>query len=387
MTMVKSLVALATERMLLKTSGPTFLRGIEFMYAAGLAPERLSVMMTQSQKYVLQFHSKCDVRPFAANYPNFARVLRGIVHVRAWRIKSIEFVNVAFDMRDVENLERAIDKLGVELVLLRNCSYPGVARGDEAVKFLAALNRKKQAVVCEYGDDRLKHRITRRVPLPRQRRPTRMLADLAHLNAEDREPPAAAEPPQPNAPAALPRVAQPLRPLMQALANVDHGDVQALQNVIQLVNAQVEYMQRMVAMHNGVRPAGLRRRLANPLAAALAGVAAGRLARARQQLLNDPLVDDLLQERRLNPPGVVIEPPLPIPREEGEAQDRDEEDDDTEEEMDYEEAPPAELADEPAAEAQNAQNEEPVEEEPLGLDADAVAVQGQSEEFEAVNLP
>uniref|UniRef100_A0A1I7X3W9 Myristylated tegument protein CIRC n=1 Tax=Heterorhabditis bacteriophora TaxID=37862 RepID=A0A1I7X3W9_HETBA len=160
--LVKSLVALATEKMLLKTSGKTFLRGIDFMYAAGLAPERLSVMMTASGKYVLQFHSKCDIRPFAANYPSFSRVLRGIVHVRAWRIKSIEFVNVAFEMKDVDNLERAIDKLGVELVLLRNCTYPGVRRGEEAIRFLNALNRKKQAVVCEYGDDRLKHRISRR---------------------------------------------------------------------------------------------------------------------------------------------------------------------------------------------------------------------------------
>ncbi|EFP02824.1 hypothetical protein CRE_28277 [Caenorhabditis remanei] len=173
MTMVKTLVALATERMLLKTSGPTFLRGIEFMYAAGLAPDRLSVMMTSSHKYVLQFHSKCDIRPFAANYPNFGRVLRGIVHVREWRIKSIEFVNVAFYMRDVDNLERAIEKLGVELVLLRNCTYPGVQRGDEAVKFLSALNRKKQAVVCEYGDDRLKHRIGRRASGHRTRRASR----------------------------------------------------------------------------------------------------------------------------------------------------------------------------------------------------------------------
>lgn len=94
------------------------------MYAAGLAPDRLSVMMTASHKYILQFHSKCDIRPFAvsfclyflfknskiqANYPTFARVLRGIVHVRAWRIKSIEFVNVAFDIKDVDNLERTID--------------------------------------------------------------------------------------------------------------------------------------------------------------------------------------------------------------------------------------------------------------------------------------
>uniref|UniRef100_A0A1I7T2Y9 Reverse transcriptase domain-containing protein n=1 Tax=Caenorhabditis tropicalis TaxID=1561998 RepID=A0A1I7T2Y9_9PELO len=173
MTMVKTLVALATERMLLKTSGPTFLRGIEFMYAAGLAPDRLSVMMTSSHKFVLQFHSKCDIRPFAANYPNFGRVLRGIVHVREWRIKSIEFVNVAFHMRDVDNLERAIEKLGVELVLLRNCTYPGVQRGDEAVKFLSALNRKKQAVVCEYGDDRLKHRIGRRASGHRARRASR----------------------------------------------------------------------------------------------------------------------------------------------------------------------------------------------------------------------
>ncbi|CAB3408535.1 unnamed protein product [Caenorhabditis bovis] len=187
--MVKTLVALATERMLLKTSGPTFLRGIEFMYAAGLAPDRLSVMMTSSHKFVLQFHSKCDIRPFAANYPNFARVLRGIVHVRAWRIKSIEFVNVAFYMRDVDNLDRAIEKLGVELVLLRNCTYPGVSRGEEAVKFLSALNRKKQAVVCEYGDDRLKHRIARRSGSNRVRRPSRLLQDgaLARLNADNND--------------------------------------------------------------------------------------------------------------------------------------------------------------------------------------------------------
>lgn len=76
-------------------------------------------------------------------------------------------------MRDVDNLERAIEKLGVELVLLRNCTYPGVARGDEAVKFLSALNRKKQAVVCEYGDDRLKHRIGRRANGHRTRRASR----------------------------------------------------------------------------------------------------------------------------------------------------------------------------------------------------------------------
>ncbi|PAV75571.1 hypothetical protein WR25_08598 [Diploscapter pachys] len=160
--MIKSLVALATEKMLLKTSGKTFLKGIDFMYAAGLAPDRISVMMTQSGKYVLQFHSKCDIRPFAANYPSFSRVLRGIVHVRAWRLKSIEFVNVAFDIRDLENIERAIDKLGVELVLLRNCTYPHVRRGEEAIRFLNALNRKKNAVVCEYGDARLKHLISRR---------------------------------------------------------------------------------------------------------------------------------------------------------------------------------------------------------------------------------
>ncbi|CAI4233310.1 unnamed protein product [Auanema sp. JU1783] len=159
--LVKSLVALATEKMLLKTSGKTFLRGIDFMYSAGLAPDRLSVMMTASGKYVLQFHSKCDIRPFAANYPSFTRVLRGIVHVKAWRIKSIEFVNVAFDIKDVDNLERTVEKLEVELVLLRNCCYPGVRRGDEAIRFLNALNRKKQAVVCEYGDIRLKHMISR----------------------------------------------------------------------------------------------------------------------------------------------------------------------------------------------------------------------------------
>ncbi|CAB07641.1 RNase NYN domain-containing protein [Caenorhabditis elegans] len=218
MTMVKTLVALATERMLLKTSGPTFLRGIEFMYAAGLAPDRLSVMMTSSHKYVLQFHSKCDIRPFAANYPNFGRVLRGIVHVREWRIKSIEFVNVAFYMRDVDNLERAIEKLGVELVLLRNCTYPGVQRGDEAVKFLSALNRKKQAVVCEYGDDRLKHRIGRRSSGNRTRRASRNGQEIVNpaiapgaaaaaqpaLEAAPAAPAAGAAAPEANAPQAAP---------------------------------------------------------------------------------------------------------------------------------------------------------------------------------------
>lgn len=217
--MVKTLVALATERMLLKTSGPTFLRGIEFMYAAGLAPDRLSVMMTSSHKYVLQFHSKCDIRPFAANYPNFGRVLRGIVHVREWRIKSIEFVNVAFYMRDVDNLERAIEKLGVELVLLRNCTYPGVQRGDEAVKFLSALNRKKQAVVCEYGDDRLKHRIGRRASGHRARRASRNGQDVAVVPQEAAAAAAAAPllPPPPAVPAGIPQlirrpVAAPVNP-------------------------------------------------------------------------------------------------------------------------------------------------------------------------------
>jgi len=122
----------------------------------GLAPDRLSVMETRSGKFIMQFHSPCDLRPFAANYPSFSRLLRGICHVRAWRIKSLEFVNVNFHMRDVPNLERAIDKLAVELVLLRNCSFPGVRAGPEAVRFLTAIHRRQQTVVCEYGDEKLR---------------------------------------------------------------------------------------------------------------------------------------------------------------------------------------------------------------------------------------
>lgn len=62
---MKSLVALATEKLLLKTSGQEFLDGIDYMYRVGLAPDRLSVMETSSGKFILQFHSRCDLRPFA----------------------------------------------------------------------------------------------------------------------------------------------------------------------------------------------------------------------------------------------------------------------------------------------------------------------------------
>uniref|UniRef100_A0A914R481 Uncharacterized protein n=1 Tax=Parascaris equorum TaxID=6256 RepID=A0A914R481_PAREQ len=85
-----------------------------------------------------------------ANYPNFQRLLRGIVHVRAWHIKSIEFLNVDFKM-----VERAIHiKLEVSLVLLRNCTFTTIMKPSHAYRILMALNRKKHAVVCEYGDDR-----------------------------------------------------------------------------------------------------------------------------------------------------------------------------------------------------------------------------------------
>uniref|UniRef100_A0A915BYJ0 Uncharacterized protein n=1 Tax=Parascaris univalens TaxID=6257 RepID=A0A915BYJ0_PARUN len=161
MILVKSLVALATEKLLLKTSGQEFLDGIDYMYRVGLAPDRLSVMETSSGKFILQFHSRCDLRPFAANYPNFQRLLRGIVHVRAWHIKSIEFLNVDFKMADIPDIERAIDKLEVSLVLLRNCTFTTIMKPSHAYRILMALNRKKHAVVCEYGDDRLKDRVLR----------------------------------------------------------------------------------------------------------------------------------------------------------------------------------------------------------------------------------
>ncbi|VDM42558.1 unnamed protein product [Toxocara canis] len=173
MILVKSLVALATEKLLLKTSGQEFLDGIDYMYRVGLAPDRLSVMETSSGKFILQFHSRCDLRPFAANYPNFQRLLRGIVHVRAWHIKSIEFLNVDFKMADIPDIERTIDvchwevvferfqKLEVSLVLLRNCTFTTIMKPSHAYRILMALNRKKHAVVCEYGDDRLKDRVLR----------------------------------------------------------------------------------------------------------------------------------------------------------------------------------------------------------------------------------
>ncbi|CAJ0934580.1 unnamed protein product, partial [Mesorhabditis belari] len=164
---MKSLVALATEKLLLKTSGATFLNGVAFMYSAGLSPDRVSVMRSHDEhKFILMFHSKCDIRPFAANYNSFERVLRGLVHIRAWRIKSIEFIDIDFQIVDIQFLEKAIDKLGVELVVLKNCNYTGVARGDQSIRLLHALNRKKQAVVCEYGDCRLKHRLTVEPPKP-----------------------------------------------------------------------------------------------------------------------------------------------------------------------------------------------------------------------------
>ncbi|KAK6114246.1 hypothetical protein QQG55_55190 [Brugia pahangi] len=96
MILVKSLTAMATEKLLLTTSGQQFLDGVDYMYRVGLSPDRLSVMETSSGKFILQFHSRCDLRPFAANYPTFQRLLRGIVHIRAWQIQSIEFLNVDF---------------------------------------------------------------------------------------------------------------------------------------------------------------------------------------------------------------------------------------------------------------------------------------------------
>lgn len=65
MILVKSLTAMATEKLLLKTSGEQFLNGVDYMYRVGLSPDRLSVMETTSGKFILQFHSRCDLRPFA----------------------------------------------------------------------------------------------------------------------------------------------------------------------------------------------------------------------------------------------------------------------------------------------------------------------------------
>ncbi|VDN85559.1 unnamed protein product [Brugia pahangi] len=135
MILVKSLTAMATEKLLLTTSGQQFLDGVDYMYRVGLSPDRLSVMETSSGKFILQFHSRCDLRPFAANYPTFQRLLRGIVHIRAWQIQSIEFLN----------------RLEVHLVLLRNCTYNTIMKSSHAY----------QCIVCEYGNDRLKDRVLR----------------------------------------------------------------------------------------------------------------------------------------------------------------------------------------------------------------------------------
>lgn len=66
--LVKSLVALATEKVLLNTSGQQFLDGIEYMYRVRISPNRLSVLETTSGKFILQFHSRCDIRPFAVSF-------------------------------------------------------------------------------------------------------------------------------------------------------------------------------------------------------------------------------------------------------------------------------------------------------------------------------
>lgn len=68
MILVKSLTAMATEKLLLKTSGQQFLDGVDYMYRVGLSPDRLSVMETASGKFILQFHSRCDLRPFAVYF-------------------------------------------------------------------------------------------------------------------------------------------------------------------------------------------------------------------------------------------------------------------------------------------------------------------------------
>ncbi|VIO89193.1 Uncharacterized protein BM_BM10305 [Brugia malayi] len=161
MILVKSLTAMATEKLLLKTSGQQFLDGVDYMYRVGLSPDRLSVMETTSGKFILQFHSRCDLRPFAANYPTFQRLLRGIVHIRAWRIQSIEFLNVDFKMADIPDVERTLERLEVHLVLLRNCTYNTIMKSSHAYQVLLALNRNKKCIVCEYGDDRLKDRVLR----------------------------------------------------------------------------------------------------------------------------------------------------------------------------------------------------------------------------------
>lgn len=77
MILVKSLTAMATEKLLLKTSGQQFLDGVDYMYRVGLSPDRLSVMETISGKFILQFHSRCDLRPFAVcNFSCFYVKLR-----------------------------------------------------------------------------------------------------------------------------------------------------------------------------------------------------------------------------------------------------------------------------------------------------------------------
>ncbi|VDK45722.1 unnamed protein product [Gongylonema pulchrum] len=80
-------------------------------------------------------------------------MLRGIVHIRAWHIQTIEFLNVDFKMADIPDVERTLEKLEVKLVLLRNCTYASVTKPTHAYQVLMALNRKKKCIVCEYGDD------------------------------------------------------------------------------------------------------------------------------------------------------------------------------------------------------------------------------------------
>ncbi|CAJ0935537.1 unnamed protein product, partial [Mesorhabditis belari] len=155
-----SLEAMAAMRLLYFVKGEDLKDGIQFMRNADIAPDRLTITMAQDDCFVVSFSLKCTSTPFVARYSSLALLLKSLRCIFPWEIRLVEFFNVAFDIRDVPNLEIVIKGLEPELVLLRNCTYPDVFPGPEAVRFLNAINRQKKTIVCEYGEDRLKSRIS-----------------------------------------------------------------------------------------------------------------------------------------------------------------------------------------------------------------------------------
>lgn len=145
---VRTLRSLCIDVILVSSKGKKFLAGLQFMYASGMVPDKLSVMMVNDQKYHLQFWiPRVDMHPFTVIFKSLHTLLNGIGHLNVWKIDVLEIMNCSFQGDHNSILAEAIKKLKPKTLVLMNCGFTHLTNNEKRDFSDAASNRGSTDVI------------------------------------------------------------------------------------------------------------------------------------------------------------------------------------------------------------------------------------------------